>query len=467
MNSSVYKSKRYIYFMTINANLGALVAGICLVSVNACLYDVLAAVESTGINEAFNQALLSSAMPFGGIFGSLIASFTTGKLGRRKTMILADYLTIAGSILSIMSRFRLILAGRILCGICAGINYMAVPLYVREMSPPEMSGKTGAIYRLAFASGVFLTFLMSFGLAKTPSADDIWWRVIFLTPCVFAILRIVGFMCWVRLDTPRYYIFEFNHRDAIDSLKMIYQDEYVPKIYESEKKVERAQNISDILGYKYRNQVKVLMLLYCISQFTGSSALTFYSTMIFTQSQDDDSGNSDIDAVNQLNLILAVMKIFSALVGGVLADKLGRRPLLVYGNIAITISLFLIGFADYIEYLPGLAIMVIVYATLHGLTYSLVLPIYTSELLPAYGISVLLAFDYLCILVVSFVFPFVDLNQAFLGFAIAGAAFFLPVFRSVKETKGKTLHEIYKMFHAEKSSGLLDDDMSDDMMYLH
>jgi len=50
----------------------------------------------------------------------------------------------------------------------------------------------------------------------------------------------------------------------------------------------------------------------------------------------------------------------------------------------------------------------------------------------------------------------VSIEYLFLIFGVVGAVAFLPIFYKAKETKGKTLNEIYRMFHAEKGSGLLD-----------
>ena len=208
------------------------------------------------------------------------------------------------------------------------------------------------------------------------------------------------------------------------------------------------------------------MILYTVQQLTGYNILLFYSTDIFLTGASSTSIR-DETAVRVLNLLLGTIKILGALGGGYVADKLGRRVLIVYGSIGITVLAAMIAFSDSLGLDDSLQMLVLLYAGVQSLTYSVVLPIFLGELLPAYGISLLVAYDYLCTMIGLLAFPFLGTGIAFTFFAVIGGAFFLPVFALTKETKGKTLHEIYKMFHAEKNQGLLDEEVSEDTIILH
>ena len=251
MSGREYKSRNFILYLTLNSNLGAFNNGFNYVIFNACLYQVLATINTDGLGFNLDKALMSSSIPFGGIFGALIASQTVSSYGRRKTMILADIVIFLGAFLSIADSMLVMLLGRILCGLSSGLNYLTIPLYVREMSPPELSGRTGGGYRLGFSIGVFVAFFMSFGLENPPVGSDWWWRFMYITPCFMAILRTVGFFMFADFETPRFYLFNFDEYNAIESITKLYNRNYVQKVYEREKTVERVVKLADVWGHQY------------------------------------------------------------------------------------------------------------------------------------------------------------------------------------------------------------------------
>ena len=49
-----------------------------------------------------------------------------------------------GTILFIVPNINVGIAGRFICGISVGLNSVIVPLYVREISPKQISGMMGS-----------------------------------------------------------------------------------------------------------------------------------------------------------------------------------------------------------------------------------------------------------------------------------------------------------------------------------
>jgi MFS family permease len=60
--------------------------------------------------------------------------------------------------------YYLLLIGRTMFGIIIGINVSLIPVYVREFSPVEISGKTGSFHSLFNRVGIFLSFLVGISL---------------------------------------------------------------------------------------------------------------------------------------------------------------------------------------------------------------------------------------------------------------------------------------------------------------
>ena len=68
-----------------------------------------------------------------------------------------------------ISNTTLILIGRFLYGITAGLNSALVPLYIREISPVEYSGETGSVAMIFLHLGILVSYLFGFG---NPTLDS-------------------------------------------------------------------------------------------------------------------------------------------------------------------------------------------------------------------------------------------------------------------------------------------------------
>ena len=68
-----------------------------------------------------------------GLVGLMIGAVVGGKImsyGRRRAVFIANAIGIVGSLLSVILNFELILVGRLLFGICAGMNVVVCPTLI-------------------------------------------------------------------------------------------------------------------------------------------------------------------------------------------------------------------------------------------------------------------------------------------------------------------------------------------------
>ena len=91
--------------------------------------------------------IATSLVPAAALIGSLIGSIFA-KWGRKKALIIVDILSLIGVWICMLSVYTtnlwILYVGRSICGLTTGLNSMLVPLYIKEMSPVVISGKTGA-----------------------------------------------------------------------------------------------------------------------------------------------------------------------------------------------------------------------------------------------------------------------------------------------------------------------------------
>jgi MFS family permease len=115
-------------------------------------------------------------------------------------------------------------------GIACGLDLTSIPLYVREVSPDSLSGHTGSIMQANISLGLFLGFIITMPLTNitenNQSADGLW-RLVFLIPIVFSLLRITSFLLIYKKDTPYFYFSQRRIAEGRAALEEIYLPEFV------------------------------------------------------------------------------------------------------------------------------------------------------------------------------------------------------------------------------------------------
>jgi MFS family permease len=147
-------------------------------------------------------------------------------------------------------------------------------------------------------------------------------------------------------------------------------------------------------------------------------------------------------------------------VASIVVDKLGRRPLLLFSDIGMTICTFLIGLFFFMKdrsydinsftWVPITAVYL--YLISFSLGYGPIPWVFLGEVFPrkiaGYAASVVCMFNYLCVFIITNFFDDVSSMVGrggaffiFTAFSILGTLFVLFI---VPETKNKTLEEVIK-----------------------
>jgi hypothetical protein len=69
-------------------------------------------------------------------------------MGRLEMLKLADVVTILASLFSMIDMIETIILSRLIIGVCIGINSTIVPVFIKEISPDEISGKMGSKFQV-------------------------------------------------------------------------------------------------------------------------------------------------------------------------------------------------------------------------------------------------------------------------------------------------------------------------------
>lgn len=133
--------------------------------------------------------------------------------------------------------------------------------------------------------------------------------------------------------------------------------------------------------------------------------------------------------------------------GGFFINKMGRKIILIGGDIVCGISLGLLALfskmhennKDNSSYSLLIVILIFLYSSAFGMSLGPVVWIYNAEILSEAGISFATAVNWLCTIIVTFTFPILSDYSMPLSFLIFGGCCALGLvflLTMIKETKG-------------------------------
>lgn len=116
------------------------------------------------------QETIVSMAVAGAIFGAAIGGWMNDALGRRKSILCADFVFFAGAIVMAFAPAPwVIIIGRILVGLGVGMASMTSPLYISEASPARIRGALVSTNGFLITGGQFLSYLINLAFTKVPN----------------------------------------------------------------------------------------------------------------------------------------------------------------------------------------------------------------------------------------------------------------------------------------------------------
>ncbi|MGZ5438518.1 MAG: sugar porter family MFS transporter, partial [Candidatus Aminicenantales bacterium] len=202
----------------------------------------------------------------------------------------------------------------------------------------------------------------------------------------------------------------------------------------------------ELFSPAFRRPLLIAIVLAIFQQITGINAILYYAPRIF-----EGAGFARMSAIGQSTIVGLVNMLFTV-VAIVLADKVGRRPLLLVATGGMGVSLVLLGAAFKFPFLPASALLFIIllYIAFFASAMGPLVWVVMAEIFPikvrgsAMGLATLILWfaDFL----VTLTFPIISdrfhpatafwIYAAMCGLDLVFMWFYLP------ETKGRTLEEI-------------------------
>lgn len=406
--------------------------------------------EDFGLSSG-QQEMVATAVVIGEVAGAVAGGWLANAFGRKTSMVAVAGAYAVFAVLGALSvSLPMLLVARLLLGVTIGVSVVVVPVFVAESAPAAMRGSLLVGYGFASVVGVIFGYLAAYLLADSHN----WRLMLGLAAVPAAVLMLL----LTRVpDSARWYMLKGRVDDARHTLRRVEPKadaetelaEIGRALHEEER--ENVGVLREMLRPPYLRATVFVVLLGFFIQITGINAIVYYSPRLF-----EKMGFSGNFALLILPALVQVAALASMCVSLILIDRVGRRPILLWGIFAmVAANILLVGvftaggvFGGLLPYFKfgGVVMFTVGYTFGFG---SLVW-VYAGESLPSrlrsLGSSAMLTSDLIAnaIVVGVFLTMLTSLGGAvtFGTFGLLAAASFVFVYRYAPETNGRQLEDI-------------------------
>jgi SP family sugar:H+ symporter-like MFS transporter len=450
----------YVVWLTAVAAIGGLLFGFDSGVVNGTVAALAAAFGTQAAATGFAVA----SVLVGCAFGAFGAGALANRIGRRPTMIV-DALLFLGSA-GASGSVGVFIGSRIVAGVAIGAASVLAPMYIAEVAPAHLRGRLASLQQLAIVLGLFFAFLSNDIIAKLSggAAATFWlgatsWRWMFWVETLPAAAFLLGTL--LIPESPRFLVISGKQEEARKLFARIGGSgkELVAQVEKSIAGAHRPR-LSDLIVPGTRRIVPVVWVgvgLAALQQLIGINIIFYFGEVLWKA-----AGATEQLALN-INLLTAVINILATIPAIMLIDRVGRKPLLLFGSIGMALALGVVAIVfatagvgpdgkpllvreSAITGLVAANLFIVAFAVSWGPVMWVLLGEMFPNRLRAAGLAVSGATNWIANFAVTVTFlplmKHVGLSWTYGLYTLAAVASVIFVLTAVRETKGKALEEM-------------------------
>ncbi|SCU79392.1 LADA_0B00342g1_1 [Lachancea dasiensis] len=298
---------------------------------------------STGRFTASETSLITAILSAGTFTGAVLAPLVSDTLGRRLGLLISTVIFTIGVILqTAASEMNLLIVGRVIAGAGVGVLSAIVPLYQSEAAPKWIRGAVVSCYQWAITIGLLLAACVNQGTHNRNDSGS--YRIPIAIQFLWALIMFIGMA--LLPESPRFYVKNGKIPQALKALSKLRglpkDDKYVEAELEeiiANYDYERSFGSTTIWDcFRPANhQLKRILTgigIQALQQLTGINFIFYYGTQFFA--------NSGIDNPFITQLIMNIVNVVMTIPGIMLIEIAGRRNLLLYGAVGMSVSEFIV-----------------------------------------------------------------------------------------------------------------------------
>jgi sugar porter (SP) family MFS transporter len=400
---------------TIVAALGGLLFGFDTIVISGCQTQLKALFQL----DSFQQGFMTASAIIGTVIGALFAARPGDLYGRRDSLKVAGALYIICAVGCALSwGFWPLITFRIIGGVAVGASSVLGPLYLAEISPAQWRGRLVAFFQLNIVIGVLLAFVSNFGIGTLGFGETEWrWKL-----GVQALPAVAFFILLFFIPrSPRWLMMKGVEGEAakvLHSLGTVDVPAQIAAIRESLHQEFRGK-IEPLFCRAHAKPIFLAITVAMFNQLDGINGLMYYLNPIFTM-----AGFTKVSGDMQ-SVVVGIANLLATMVGMVIIDRGGRKPLLIWGAVGTGVTLAGIAWVFNGTANHGMLLWLLVgYIICHGFGQGAVIWVYISEVFPnvvrAKGQTLGSSTHWFMAMIISWTFPIFAKNA---GQPHAGAPF--------------------------------------------
>ncbi|XP_068598257.1 solute carrier family 2, facilitated glucose transporter member 9 [Brachionichthys hirsutus] len=400
-----------------------------------------------------------SIFSIGGLVGALLVPLTLRRLGRKGTLLLNNvFAVIAALVLSLgetAKSFEMLIIGRIIVGVDCGIGLSVLPMYLGEISPRHIRGSIGQFNAIFICLGVFVGQVL--GLPELLGQES-RWTFLFSFLVVPSVLQL-GVLPFLP-ESPRYLLIDkrdeaaaekafqrfLGKKDVSQELEEVYAEA------RAQKNLQTASLMQLLKNPAVRWQIITVIITMTSYQLCGLNAIWYYTNGILRE-----AGFAD-NLLPYITLSTGAIETVAAVISGLVIERIGRKPLLIFGFSAMAVFFSLLtvflkfqdsgSWMPYLSYVCLLAVIASFCSGPGGIPFILTGELFEQSYRPA-AFMIAGTVNWLSNFALGLLFPFMQETMetfVFMVFVVICILASIYLYCVLPETKNKTFMDISKSF---------------------
>ena len=281
------------------------------------------------------QSVIATGILVGAVIGALVGARLSELLGRKRTILIISGVFVIGTLAASLAPTPLTLAlARVLLGMAVGGATQTIPMFVAELSPPQIRGRLVLAFQVAIGIGILTATIAG----ASQLLDWRWMIGLAALPAALLLLLMLP-----APESPRWLVKVNRDEEARSNLRRVRGEDDVEAELRDIMEVEEQRRQASARGWKGLRQawVRPALIMGCgmalFTQLSGIEMIVYFTPTILTGVGFEESG------ALYVSVALAVTYVIMNVIGLLIVDRVGRRRLSLIMTPGAAVALAVLG----------------------------------------------------------------------------------------------------------------------------